>query len=75
MDGVFLMVVLIVLISCAAGVAQKYIKLRQQELQTKTDDGLREELQEVKERVAVLEEIVTDRKFNLSEEIADLERG
>ena len=75
MDGVFGMVVLIVLISCAAGVAQRYIKLRQQELNAKTDDGLREELEDVKKRVAVLEEIVTDRKFSLAEEIAGLERG
>ena len=74
MESVFLMVVLIVLISCAAGVAQKYIKLRQQQLDTKPGNDLQEELQDIKNRIAVLEKIVTDRKFNLSEEIADLER-
>ncbi len=73
MDGVFLMVVLIVLISCATSVAQKYIRLRQRELNVKTDDDLREELRAVKKRIAVLEAIVTDQKFNLSKEIKNLE--
>ncbi len=75
MEGVFLMVVLIVLISCSAGVATRYMRLRQRRLGAQYDDGVREELEEVKERVEVLEKIVTDRKFRLSDEIADLERG
>ncbi|MCY4565567.1 MAG: hypothetical protein OXE40_13975 [Gammaproteobacteria bacterium] len=75
MEGVFMMVVLIVLISTSAGVATRYIKLRQQQLGTQEDGGVREELEEVRQRVEVLEKIVTDRKFRLSDEIADLERG
>ena len=75
MEGVFMMVVLIVLISCSAGVATRYIKFRQRELSTQEDGGVREELEEVRQRVEVLEKIVTDRKFRLSDEIADLERG
>ena len=75
MEGVFLMVVLIVLISCGAGVATKYLQLRQRQLKAHGDDGVREELEEMKERIEVLEKIVTDRKFRLSDEIADLERG
>ena len=75
MEGVFMMVVLIVLISCSTGVAAKYIRLRQRQLSVRYDDGVREELEEVKERVEVLEKIVTDKKFRLSDEIADLERG
>lgn len=75
MEGVFMMVVLIVLISCSAGVATRYIKFRQRELGTQGDVGVREELEEVRQRVEVLEKIVTDRKFRLSDEIADLERG
>lgn len=75
MEGVFTMVVLIVLISCSAGVATRYIRLRQRQLGAQQDDDIREEFEELKERVQVLEKIVTDRKYRLSDEIANLERG
>lgn len=75
MEGVFMMVVLIVLISCSAGVATRYIRFRQKQLGAQPDDDVRAELEEVRQRVEVLEKIVTDRKFRLSDEIADLERG
>ena len=74
MEGVFMMVVLIVLISCGAGVATRYIQFRQRQLGEHGDDDVRGELRGVKERVEVLEKIVTDRKFRLSAEIDDLER-
>ena len=75
MEGVFMMVVLIVLISCSAGVATRYIRFRQRQLSAQDGDDVREELEEVKQRVEVLEKIVTDRKFRLSDEIDNLERG
>lgn len=75
MEGVFMMVVLIVLISCSAGVATRYIRFRQRQLSAQDGDDVREELDEVKQRVEVLEKIVTDRKFRLSDEIDNLERG
>lgn len=75
MEGVFIMVVLIVLISCSAGVATRYIRFRQRQLSAQDGDDVREELEEVKQRIEVLEKIVTDRKFRLSDEIDNLERG
>ncbi len=75
MEGVFLMVVLIVLISCSAGVASRYIRFRQRQLGAQVDDDVREELHEIRERIEVLEKIVTDRKFRLSDQIADLEHN
>ena len=75
MEGVFMMVVLIVLISCSAGVATRYIRFRQRQLSAQGGDDVREELEEVKQRIEVLEKIVTDRKFRLSDEIDNLERG
>ena len=75
MEGVFMMVVLIVLISCSAGVATRYIRFRQRQLGAQVDDDVREELEEMKERIEVLEKIVTDRKYRLSDEIDNLERS
>lgn len=70
---VFTMVVLIVLVTGAASVAQRYLQIRKRELDRNVDDGLQQDLDSMKERLAVLEKIVTDRKFRLSDEIADLE--
>lgn len=47
MEGVFMMVVLIVLISCSAGVATRYIRFRQRQLSAQDGDDVREELDEV----------------------------
>ncbi len=70
----FTMTVLIVLIACGAGIAGKYVRLRQRQLGARLDDDVRDELQAVKQRVEVLEKIVTDSKFRLADEISDLER-
>lgn len=72
----FSMVVAIVAISVAAGVVNTWIKSRHR---SRPDDGLREELAgarqdiaKLKERVRVLEEIVTDKDRQLSDEIRRL---
>ncbi|MFN7055738.1 hypothetical protein [Hyphomonas sp.] len=72
----FSMVVAIVAISVAAGVVNTWIKSRNRE---RPDDGLREELSgarqdiaKLKERVRVLEEIVTDKDRQLSDDIRRL---
>ncbi len=71
---VFTMVVLIVLISCTAGVVGKYAHGRNRTQAIKVDDELRGELDGLKSRIEVLEKIVTDGKYRLAEEIAGLER-
>lgn len=72
---VFTMVVLIVLIACVTGVAKVHFENRKREQATQVDDDLRGELDGIKERVEVLEKIVTDGKYRLADEIAGLERG
>ena len=70
------MVVLIVLISVGAGVVNNYLKLK---ANAKSDKGADEDIRRVlgevdrlKERVRVLEKIVTDQERQLSDEIHKL---
>ena len=70
------MVVLIVLISVGAGVVNNYLKLK---ANAKSDKGADEDIRRVlgevarlKERVRVLEKIVTDQERQLSDEIRKL---
>ena len=70
------MVVLIVLISVGAGVVNNYLKLK---ANAKSDKGADEDIRRVlgevdrlKERVRVLEKIVTDQERQLSDEIRQL---
>ncbi|WP_273012649.1 MULTISPECIES: hypothetical protein [Hyphomonas] len=71
-----LMVVLIVLISVGAGVVNNYLKLKANSASdTASDADFQKVLGEVdrlKERVRVLEKIVTDQERQLSEEIRKL---
>jgi cell division protein FtsB len=74
MDSVFMMVVLIVLISCGAGVANNYLRNQRKRAEADADPEVRAELDRLRERVEVLEKIVTDEKFHLAKEINRLER-
>lgn len=74
MDSVFMMVVLIVLISCGAGVANNYLRNQRKRAEADADPEVRTELDRLRERVEVLEKIVTDEKFHLAKEINRLER-
>ena len=71
---VFTMVVLIVFIACTTSLAGQYIKRRKRKLDGELEDQLRGEIDRMNERIAVLEQIVTDKKYRLSDEIAGLER-
>lgn len=72
----FQMVVLIVAISVGAGVYQTYLKTRANsasDVTTQADlAAMRDEVSRLKERVRVLEAIVTDRDHVLAEEIRKL---
>lgn len=54
---------------------EQYVKLEMKKHNNKSDDGLLNELASLKERVAVLEKIVTDEKYNLKQEIDRLDRA
>lgn len=74
--GPFEMVVLIVAISVGAGVYQTYLKTKANARADETTQAdvtsMREEIGKLKERVRVLETIVTDKDRALSEEIRKL---
>lgn len=73
-DSVFMMVVLIVLISCGAGVANNYLRNQRKQAEAGADPEVRTDLERLRERVEVLEKIVTDEKFHLAKEISRLEQ-
>lgn len=71
--SVFAMIVWIVGISLIAGVIHDYLKTRR--LEARKGEGVNlEELQALKERVTVLEKIVTDQRYDLRRELDQLER-
>lgn len=69
MDSVFVMVVLIVLISCAAGVINNYLKTQRLAAKATPSEDLLAELDRLRQRVEVLESIVTDDKYHLNKEL------
>lgn len=74
MDGVFVMVIVIVAISCATGIAREYLKTRRQEARNAPAGNVEADIEALKQRVAVLEEIVTDERYRLNRELDRLER-
>lgn len=72
--GLVAMVVTIVTISCATGVINNYLKTRRYEARQAPNDDVDAELDALRKRVAVLEEIVTDDRYRLNREIEHLER-
>jgi hypothetical protein len=71
---VFTMVVVIVAISCLAGIINNYLKNQRLMLKGAPSENLAGELDELKKRVAALEEIVTDERYELRRELDRLER-
>lgn len=72
----FEMIVLVVLIAIGAGVINNYLKVKaERESEAASDADLRQVFDDVarlKERVRVLEEIVTDQERQLADEIRKL---
>jgi len=72
---VFTMVVIIVAISCGAGAYNNYLKTRKLEAKSAPSEDLLAEVDALRERIEVLEKIVTDEKFHLQQELNKLERS
>ena len=73
MNDVFIMVIVIVALSIGAGMFRDYQKTQRQVRRNEdSDDVLRSELQALQKRVVVLEEIVTDSKYQLNRELDSL---
>jgi hypothetical protein len=70
---VFIFIVAIVAISCVAGVMNNYIKLQQKRTEKGgMDADVEAELDELRGRIEVLEQIVTDEKYQLHRKISEL---
>ena len=72
---VFTFVIIIVIVGCGTGVLSEYFKHKRKTAELTGDDTVYEELDRLRERVEVLEAIVTDQKYNLKKEIERLERS
>ena len=71
--SVFDMVVVIVIVSCIAGVTNRFIKMKhEQAAQDGPDDATMGRLDDLEDRIEILEKIVTDDKRNLGQEIDHL---
>jgi hypothetical protein len=71
--GITEMVVVIVIVSCLAGVANRYLKNKHaQTVQYSPDEETSDRLSELENRIQVLEKIITDNKYNLEQEIDQL---
>ena len=67
------MIVLVVAIGCGTGVAESYFKTqRAKKSQQPADEATNKDLAELRQRVEVLEKIVTDRKYQLQRELDQL---
>ena len=67
------MIVLVVAIGCGTGVAESYFKTqRAKKSQQPADEATNRDLAELRQRVEVLEKIVTDRKYQLQRELDQL---
>ncbi len=75
MAEVFVFVIIIVLIGCGSGVLNNYFKHQQKLREMNDDPELRSELDALRDRIEVLEKIVTDESHSLSREISQLERS
>lgn len=71
---VFTFVIIIVVIGCGTGVLSEYFKHKRKTAEFQGDDGVLEEIDALRERIEVLEAIVTDEKYHLRKEIDRLER-
>lgn len=71
---VFTFVVIVVLIGCGSGVLNNYLKNQRERERSAVSEDATSELELLRERVEVLERIVTDEKYHLAKELDRLER-
>lgn len=71
--NVFAMVVVIVIVTTIGGSYNNYLKTKRKSAEVGDREGLEAELDELRERIEILEKIVTDQKYQLSREIDNLE--
>jgi hypothetical protein len=71
---VFTMVAIIVVFSTVAGVYNNHLKSKTKQVAQGASDRVAEELDALRQRIEVLESIVTDQKYQLHRELSELEK-
>ena len=71
---VFTFVIVVVIIGCGTGVLTEYLKNKREARQVDVDDNVYQDLDDLRERVEVLERILTDEKEQLRRELDKLEK-
>jgi hypothetical protein len=71
---VFVFVIIVVFIGCASGVVNSILRNQRLRRDQDPDESVSVELSELRSRIEVLEEIVTDEKYHLSRELNALEK-
>jgi len=67
-------VIIVVLIGCGSGVINNYMKNQRNRTNVTVDEDAQQELAELRERIEILEKIVTDEKYQLQRDLDHLER-
>ena len=73
---VFTFVIIVVIIACGSGVVNNYMKNQRERnlMSGEEDEVVYQELAVLRERIEVLEKIVTDEKYQLERDLNRLER-
>ncbi len=72
---VFTFVIIVVIIGCGSGVVNNYLKNQREMTQySAEDEEVNQELALLRERIEVLEKIITDEKYQLERDLNRLER-
>lgn len=71
---VFTFVIIVVLIGCGSGVINNYMRNQRNKNKLTVDEDAQQELAELRERIEILEKIVTDEKYQLRRDLDQLER-
>ena len=71
---VFTFIILVVLIGCGSGVVNNYMRNQRNRTKVTIDEDAQQELAELRERIEILEKIVTDEKYQLQRDLDHLER-
>ncbi len=71
---VFTFVIIVVLIGCGSGVINNYMRNQRNKNKLTVDEDAQQELAELRERIEILEKIVTDEKYQLQRDLDQLER-
>lgn len=73
---VFTFVIIVVIIGCGSGVVNNYLKNQRERtlMSGEEDEAVYQEVAVLRERIEVLEKIVTDEKYQLERDLNRLER-